>query len=123
MPSSPQNAARHYLGRAFSLSRFYTRPMGLRIRQLREERGWTQEHLAGLARMSRSQLAMIERETRPANTLRLNAIAAALGVPPEQLFESDSPDARLLTLLRKLPASDRDTLVRLAESLAAKASN
>lgn len=114
------SAGCHYSGRVFSVARFYTRPMGLRIKHLREQKGWTQEHLAGLARMSRSQLAMIERETRPANTLRLNAIAAALGVPPEQLFESDSLDTRMLTLLRDLSPEDRATLVRLAESLAAK---
>jgi transcriptional regulator with XRE-family HTH domain len=95
--------------------------MGLRIKELREQRGWTQEHLAALARMSRSQLAMIERETRPANTVRLNAIASALGVPTEQLFQSAEPDAQLLALLRRLPKSDREALVRLAESLAAKA--
>jgi transcriptional regulator with XRE-family HTH domain len=110
-------------GRDFSTARFYTVPMALRIKQLRESKGWTQEHLAALARMSRSQLAMIERETRPANTLRLNAIAAALGVPPEQLFESSSPDARLLELLRELSPQDRAMLVQLAESLAAKSAS
>ena len=94
--------------------------MGLRIRHLREQRGWTQEHLAGLAKMSRSQLAMIERETRPANTLRLNAIAAALGVPPEQLFEAKGPDARMMALFRRLPEADQRALVQIAEALAAK---
>lgn len=94
--------------------------MALRIKQLREERGWTQDHLASLAKMSRSQLAMIERETRPANTLRLNAIAKALGVPTEHLFASEGPDARLLELLRKMPESDKQALVRIAESLAAR---
>lgn len=94
--------------------------MGLRIKQLREERGWTQDHLASLAKMSRSQLAMIERETRPANTIRLSAIAAALGVATEQLFESHDPDMQLLRVFRALGDQDRETLVRLAESLAAK---
>ena len=94
--------------------------MALRIRQLREAKGWTQLHLAELAGMSRSQLAMIEKETRPANTLRLNAIAKALGVPTEHLFESSSDETRVLTILRDLSPEDRLNLVRIAESLAAK---
>ena len=68
--------------------------------------------------MSRSQLAMIENETRPANTLRLNAIAAALGVEPHHLFEND--DAHLIELVRSLDPEDRDALVRMAEAFAAR---
>jgi transcriptional regulator with XRE-family HTH domain len=94
--------------------------MALRIKQLRVDKGWTQEHLASLSKMSRSQLAMIENETRTVNTLRLNAIAQALGVQTEQLFEGSSPHARLLSLVDKMSPNDRETLVRLAESLAAK---
>jgi transcriptional regulator with XRE-family HTH domain len=93
--------------------------MSLRIRALRESRGWTQADLAEKARMSRSQLAMIETEARPANTLRLNAIAAALGVEPQDLF--DSPDSHLIALLRVMSAEDREALVRMAEALAARA--
>ena len=94
--------------------------MALRIRQLREAKGWTQADLAERARMSRSQLAMIEAETRPANTLRLNAIAAALGVVPEDLFDSGTEDGRLSRVLRQLSDEDRSLVLSLAESLAAK---
>ena len=96
--------------------------MTLRIRQLRKERGWTQADLAEKSRMSRSQLAMIEQETRPANTLRLNAIAVAFGLPPEALFESEGYSSSILETLRRLSPSDRDMVVRLAEALAAKSS-
>ena len=113
---------RHYSGRDFPLSRFYTCAMALRIKELRTVRGLTQQQLADMSGMSRSQLAMIEAETRPANTLRLNAIANALRVPPEQLFASPSPDARVLELLQLMSPEDRDALVRLAEALAAKSS-
>lgn len=92
--------------------------MALRIRQLREAKGWTQADLADKAGMSRSQLAMIEAETRPANTLRLNAIAAALGVQPQSLFSD--PDSELLSLLRQLSDEDRQTIVRMAEAFAAR---
>lgn len=111
----------HYSGQAFSFARFYTRPMALRIKELRDGKGWTQEQLAAKSNMSRSQLAMIEKETRPANTLRLNAIAAALGVPPEDLFESDGYERSLVRILRLLEPDDRAAIVQLAEALAVKA--
>ena len=94
--------------------------MALRIRQLREAKGWTQADLAERSRMSRSQLAMIEAETRPANTLRLNAIATALGVVTEDLFDSGSDDGRFTRVLRQLSEADRALVLTLAESLAAK---
>jgi len=94
--------------------------MGLRIKELREGRGWTQETLASKSGMSRSQLAMIEKETRPANTLRLNAIASALGVAPEELFDSGDQSIALLHIVRRLDEADRAALVRMAEALAAK---
>lgn len=108
---------RHY-GRAIGIAAFYALPMALRIKQLREARGWTQQDLADKARMSRSQLAMIENETRPANTLRLNAIAAALGVEPQHLF--DDPDSHLIGLVKNLDPEDRQTIVRMAEAFAAR---
>lgn len=70
--------------------------------------------------MSRSQLAMIERETRPANTIRLNAIASALGVSPEDLFDSGDADRQLVDIVKRLSPEDRATLVRMAGALAAK---
>jgi len=108
------------LRRAVSAVRVYPVPMSLRIKQLREARGWTQEVLAARSNMSRSQLAMIERETRPANTLRLNAIADALGVPVDELFDPGGPSARLLAAFRQLPADQQDHLAALAEALAAQ---
>ena len=95
--------------------------MTLRIRYLRELRGMTQAELADASGMSRSQLAMIEAETRPANTLRLSAIATALGVPTDQLFTADAADdGALADLLRRLSPEDRAALVRVAEAMVAK---
>lgn len=108
-------------GRDFTLGKFYAMPMALRIRQLRESRGLTQAQLAEKARMSRSQLAMIEAETRTGNTLRLNAIAAALGVPPEALFEAADLDGAILDALRLLSPEDKEMIARMVEALAAKA--
>lgn len=95
--------------------------MGLRIKQMRDERGWTQEVLAAKTGISRSQLAMIEKGTRPANTLRLKSIANAFGVPTEALFDSGDDDWSLLQLVKQLTPEDRAVVVRMAEALAAKA--
>lgn len=108
------------LRQAFVASQFYAAPMALRIRQLREAKGWTQEVLAGRAGLSRSQLAMIEAETRPANTLRLNSIANVLGVAPEELFETDERERRVVAILRKLSSDDAEALLRVAEGLASR---
>ncbi|WP_206614131.1 helix-turn-helix transcriptional regulator [Paenirhodobacter populi] len=94
--------------------------MALRIKQLRDEKGWTQEVLASKAGLSRSQLAMIEKETRPANTLRLNAIATALGVSTEDLFETDERERKIISILRALSADDADALLRVAEALSSR---
>lgn len=100
------------------ISAFYKCDMALRIRQLREQKGWTQEHLAAIANISRSQLAQIESEKRPVNTLRLSAIAAALGVDVAQLFMQSEQDQKILDAARRLSEEDRATVLRMAEALA-----
>lgn len=130
--SSPVTPECHYSGRAFTIKRFYKCRMGLRIKQLRKARGLTQQQLADMASMSRSAVAMIEKETRPANTIRLNSIAAALGVNTEDLFDSsdeskaaeaDSYFQRVAEIMPKLSEVDRKAIVQIAESLAAKGRN
>lgn len=93
--------------------------MALRIKHLRTERGWSQQHLADKSRMSRSQLAMIEQETRPANTLRLTAIAAALDVQVRDLFDGTDGVAKIIDLYAALTPENQETIVRLAEALVA----
>ena len=92
--------------------------MALRIKFLRDRLGWTQDHLATLSNISRSQLAQIEMGTRPVNTLRLNAIALALGVELPRLFSMSEDDDLLLDLASSLSAEDRQVLMRIARSLA-----
>jgi len=111
----------HYLRQATSRALPYTGRMTLRIKELRDGKGWTQEALASKAGISRSQLAMIEKGTRPANTLRLNAIAHALDVPPEDLFAGGGEYWELLQILKRLSPEDRAALFRMAEALAGKA--
>jgi transcriptional regulator with XRE-family HTH domain len=95
--------------------------MTLRIRLLRRSRGLSQARLAALAGLSRSQLSEIESEAKPANTRRLQAIAAALGVGVEQLFEPVAEKAQaeeILDLIRQMSSEDRASFLRIARALA-----
>lgn len=100
---------------------FYTCPMTLKIRALRIAAGLSQQMLAEKAGISRSQLSEIETEAKPANTLRLNSIASALGVQVEDLFESGARQGYIMELeglLDRMTDEDRDAIIRLAKSLA-----
>lgn len=109
-----------YKKRAGFVAEFYMMPMALRIKQLREDKDWTQEELAAKCGISRSQLAQIESEARPANTLRLNSIAKALEVSPQRLFSTSDLDDKLLDAADRLSGEDKVSLVRMAEALAAQ---
>lgn len=60
--------------------------LGIRIRALRRERGWSQEYLAELAGMHRTYLWGIERGVRNPSLRHLAHIADALGVSIAELF-------------------------------------
>ncbi|AGG91220.1 XRE-like HTH transcriptional regulator [Sulfitobacter phage pCB2047-C] len=104
--------------------RFYTPGMGLLIKQIRESQKLTQTQLAEKAGISRSQLSEIENERKPANTLRLSAIAKALGVTVTDLFDN-APDEEyknlIVELMRDMSAPDRDALIHYAKAIANRA--
>ena len=60
--------------------------VGRVIRQLREEKGMTQEVLSGLGGIARSHLAMIESGIKKANVETLWKLAQALDMPLSQLI-------------------------------------
>lgn len=98
----------------------YTGGMALRVREIRKEKGLSQEQLAAAAGVSRSQLSEIETEAKPANTLRLNAIARALGVSVHDLFASptgEGYEAVILDLMRGMEEADRKALIHYARAL------
>ena len=65
------------------------RVFGERIRSLRQNRGLSQERLAEVAGIHRTYLSSLERGERNVSLDNIYAIAAALGISPAELFESD----------------------------------
>ncbi len=60
--------------------------MGRLIREIRKEKGASQEVISGLAGIGRTHLVMIENGSKNANVETLWRIAAALGMPLSALF-------------------------------------
>jgi len=70
-----------------------TKLIGVRISQLRHERGETQESLAARIGMARSYFAEIEIGKRNTSVRNLLAISNALGVTLKEFFSSDLFDS------------------------------
>jgi diguanylate cyclase (GGDEF)-like protein len=70
----------------------FVQPNGTRVRDLRQERGWTQEELAGRAGYSKRTIENIEagKRTRPKT---LAEVAQVLRVEPGQITAPDSEEA------------------------------
>jgi transcriptional regulator with XRE-family HTH domain len=60
---------------------------GLRVRQLRETRGWSQEDFAEKADLHRTYVSGIERGARNPTLTVLDRIAGGFGMPIDQLLE------------------------------------
>ena len=67
--------------------------LGLRIRELRNERHMSQEELAFKAGISAAHLGQIERALKNPTVDTVAKIAAAMGVPITTLFTEEQPKA------------------------------
>ncbi len=61
---------------------------GRRLRQLRAEREWSQEHLAECAGLDRSYVSSLERGEQDPRLRTIRKLAQALGRPPGELLAS-----------------------------------
>jgi transcriptional regulator with XRE-family HTH domain len=103
--------------------------MGIRIREVRRERGWTQDQLANAVGVSRSAVAQWETGRAGQVTANLTRIADVLQVGVEYLMYGDDKRApaearpgdelALLRLYRECSSEDRQLLLRTARRLVA----
>ncbi|WP_224364114.1 helix-turn-helix domain-containing protein [Hyalangium versicolor] len=97
-----------------------------RIRALRERRGLTQEDFAARCGISVSFASLLERGERSPSYETLLQVAAALGLPPSELFrleeEDDTGADRLVHFIRarQLRREDVDRLLTVAELMFAE---
>ena len=63
--------------------------LNLRIRELREARGWTVAYLASLVGVSSPHMSQVERGIKNINNHLLVRCANALGVSPDELISSN----------------------------------
>lgn len=94
--------------------------MELRIKQLRCERGLTQDQLAERAGISRNYLSQIETGARTPNLTRLQQIARALNTDFMDLLVNPDQDLRSLRLMSALDGASShewEAVIQHAEAL------
>lgn len=64
----------------------FVRAFGLRVRELREDRGLSQEDLADAAALHRTHVSLVERGRRSVRLDTIEQLARALGVQPAELM-------------------------------------
>ncbi len=72
----------------------YVRAFGARIRELRDERGLSQELLAARAGLHRTAIGFIEQAKRAASIETVAKLAIGLGVQPAELMPPLDADSR-----------------------------
>src|SRR5579872_2445926 len=60
--------------------------VGKRVRQLREQKGLSQEALAAICNLHRTYIGLIERGERNLSVSTVEVVAQGLGVPASELF-------------------------------------
>jgi transcriptional regulator with XRE-family HTH domain len=60
---------------------------GRRLRELRSQKGFSQEALALACDLDRTYIGGVERGERNVSLINIHKIAAALGVPARELFQ------------------------------------
>ena len=65
------------------------RRLGLKVKRLRLEKGWSQEELAFESGLHRTYISGIERGVRNPTVTMVDRLATTLGVPAERLLGDD----------------------------------
>src|SRR5690348_14054326 len=92
--------------------------MGVRIRELREDAGWSQDDLASAIRVDRSMVGYIERGKSNTSPEVLERLAVALGVDVADLYTfpwQGHPRHHCRELIRHCPTAELDGLIAVME--------
>ena len=66
----------------------FVQQFGDRVRELRDQRGWSQEYLADAADLHRTHISLIERGQRSVRLETIERLAIAFRVQPAELIPS-----------------------------------
>lgn len=100
--------------------------LGSRIRNLRNERGWSQEEFAHRANLSQSYFGALERGEKSASIETLEKISLAFGISFEELFRYIQPSSEnahnttlslLMDKLNSLSIDEQKTMLNLLDAL------
>lgn len=91
----------------------------LRIRKLRQERGWSLETLAGKVGISTPHMSQVERGLKRLNDHLIEKISGALDVEPYELLAPRQDEHDILHVLAQLSDEDRARVRDFAEALSA----
>lgn len=94
--------------------------MKTRIKELREQRGWTAEHLAALAGCSKSYMSEIESGKKYPSGRLLRSFAKQLGVSIHELIDNADLSEDIvahIAVMRDLSEADRRAVTRHALGL------
>lgn len=92
-----------------------------RIRELREERGLSQQQLADLCKTSNQQISRLELGQRRLPTVWMDRIAEALRCQPTDIIAAaaGSPRKRaMMDIFDRLDPEDQDRLIKMGTALA-----
>lgn len=92
--------------------------LNLRIRELREGRGWSLETLASKIGTSVPHLSQVERGVKNLNNRLIDALARELAVEPFELFSPRQKRSDIDALLQSLSAEDLARVEAFAAALA-----
>jgi|GEM_PF-1299297 len=105
---------------AFSGQNAHHHRMKLKLKDLRNKRGWTQEQLADIVGCTKSHISEMESGKKNASSPMLESLATAFDVQVVDLIDSGDAGEDLLRLseiMHQLSPEDRKVILRAARGL------
>ncbi|MCP4131617.1 MAG: helix-turn-helix transcriptional regulator [bacterium] len=104
---------------------------GKRLKGIRQDKGYTQEHLAEISGISRRMVAHYESHAKKLDIDKIIKLALALNISVDELLGLSKPERKphedasykimkKVRVIEKLPVRDQNAIFRLISSLADK---